>query len=887
MIAVMLLVCVPVESAPVIEFQTPISDAVRSTAQHEVCSDILREARLLWEAELTALRQEVVVLRTQLAAALKPHRGARTYPREERARAEVSLHSPPRRLLLEEAEGFCSTDELLMLSGSDNLVKAIMVLLESNSLCAMCLIPCNSAKDSLVCALACIKQEEGMCTEADRNAIAVVGMPSSLADRAQLVRILEESSRACVVCILETIVSVCGAQCVVGKLHIQTDNRYGGQPCLPELAASLAAGEGAALALAAQSNDPFAIVGAGPVDDVYAPMSSPSVYAGIESGLFAYTCDPAIHGPVMAFSPTLPDTLARQECSGELRIDLTTGRATHANSAVPFRSDLQWAGCSIYLPFDRPDPSVPSKSFAASSPMEAACWLSRFFGPQTTWIGPSTFSVEVASDFALQTDLVIRSGTTLRIESATNTKMVIGAHQIRVNADARLDLRRMTVADSVLSTALVVTGSASLRDCAFIRCNATTNVVLSGIVERLVPDGVGAFLAAAGAAIYVGPAGSLSIVDSALLECWAVGGKIGNLGAAIFANTGAQLELVNAELRNNSVQGGEYGCGGGALWLHISTNCTVHGSTISGNVATGGNTLSAGGAAVLLTNAHLVVVDSTVCDNSAILGGQYSEGGGFFVYSESQLRLRGSYLCRNTAMGDADFSAGGAVALWVQGKLDVLDCEFSENTVQGSQFAQGGAMTSFQNGKATFQRTLFRRNSASGARSANNGGSLFFDAGCTVSVRDSALRENHVNGLFTSYGGGIFTSADRLTLANTSLSWNHAASSKTTARGGALYVNAGTVLLRDGCLLHNNRAESVTGQSIAAIGGMHSYARVQTPHARTHAHGCACAHTCIHTRCQFVREHTQHRRARARCHIHSRTTRMCVRTRTSWATKLA
>jgi hypothetical protein len=733
------------------------------------------------------------------------------------------------------------------------------------------------AKDSLVCALACIKQEEGMCTEADRNAMAMVGMPSSLADRAQLVRILEASSRACVVCILETIVSVCGAQCVVGKLHIQTDYRYGGQPCLPELAASLAVGEGTALALAARSNDPFAIVGAN-VDDVYAPMSSPSLYTGIESGLFAYTCDPAMHGSVMAFSPSLPDMLARQECSGELRIDLTTGRATHANGAVPFYSDLQWTGCSMYLPFERPDPSVPSKNFAASSPVEAACWLSRFFGPQTTWRGASSFSVEVASDFALQTDLVVRSGTTLRIESATNTKIVIGAHQIRVDADAQLDLRRMTVSDSVLSTALVVIGSASLTGCTFIRCNATTNLLLSGIVEKLVPDGAGAFLAAAGAAIYVGPAGSLSIVDSALLECCAVGGKIGNLGAAIFANTGAQLVLVNAELRNNSVQGGEYGCGGGAIWLHLSTNCTVHGSTLSGNVATGGTTLSAGGAAVLLTNAHLVVIDSTVCDNAAMFGGQYSEGGGFFVYSESQLQLRGSYLCRNTAMGDAEFSAGGAVALWVQGKLDVLDCEFSENTVQGSQFAQGGAMTAFQDSTATFQRTLFSRNSASGARSTNHGGSLNFDAGSAVCVRDSALRENHANGLFSSYGGGIFTSADRLTLVNTSLSLNHVASGKATARGGALYVNAGTVVLEDGCLLHDNKAESLTGHSIAAFGGMQSYARVQTPPARAHMHGRACARTCVHTRCRGARGQTQHRRARwyiLRCKI-----RTCMRTHT-------
>ena len=52
--------------------------------------------------------------------------------------------------------------------------------------------------------------------------ITAVGMPASLSDRSQLIRMLEVTTRGCVRCILQTVASVCGDDCVKDRLHIRT-----------------------------------------------------------------------------------------------------------------------------------------------------------------------------------------------------------------------------------------------------------------------------------------------------------------------------------------------------------------------------------------------------------------------------------------------------------------------------------------------------------------------------------------------------------------------------------------------------------------------------------------------------------------------------------------
>jgi hypothetical protein len=70
-----------------------------------------------------------------------------------------------------------------------------------------------------------LRQAESLCTEADMTNITAVGMPSSLADRLQLIRMLEVTTRGCVRCILQTVASVCGDDCVNDRLHIRTGQK--------------------------------------------------------------------------------------------------------------------------------------------------------------------------------------------------------------------------------------------------------------------------------------------------------------------------------------------------------------------------------------------------------------------------------------------------------------------------------------------------------------------------------------------------------------------------------------------------------------------------------------------------------------------------------------
>jgi hypothetical protein len=276
------------------------------------------------------------------------------------------------------------------------------------------------------------------------------------------------------------------------------------------------------------------------MSDVFVPtvgsLQHHKIYRGLDSGMLAYECDPAVHGRMWAiraapsatadaaaadavdsFASTITPSAnaeSRAVCSGELRLDLESGKAhsqpasLDGSSHVPISFDLQWAGCSTLMPsFDSIGPSANSKTLDAGTPptRAAACWLSRFFGPQAHWRGPPSFGIELlGTSIALETDLVVRTGTTLRLAS-TGITVVIGPHQIRVEPGARLELDGLTLADSVRSSALVVRGSAAALRTTFVRCTATTNMILSGVMDTLVTDGVGAFLAAVGGAVHIAP----------------------------------------------------------------------------------------------------------------------------------------------------------------------------------------------------------------------------------------------------------------------------------------------------------------------------------------------------------------------------------------------
>jgi hypothetical protein len=214
----------------------------------------------------------------------------------------------------------------------------------------------------------------------------------------------------------------------------------------------------------------------------------------------------------------------------------------------------------------------------------------------------------------------------------------------------------------VQSSALVVEGSAAAYRTTFVRCNATTNMVLSGLMDTLVPDSSGAFLAAIGGAVHVAPSASMEIIDSALLECSVGGAKVGAGGGAIFVNSKAQLLVLRSELRRSLSEGGVY-CAAGALWVHIGANATVRESVIGENVARGGSKLAAGGAAMVMLNAQMTVHKTELCHNLATGEGEFVQGGCFYVYSYARLAVSEALLSHNRveSIGAGDVCGGAIV----------------------------------------------------------------------------------------------------------------------------------------------------------------------------------------------------------------------------------
>ena len=56
----------------------------------------------------------------------------------------------------ESTDGTCSTDDLMAVQADP--VAAVVQLMETNMECALCLIPCGAAANTLGCAVLCIKQ---------------------------------------------------------------------------------------------------------------------------------------------------------------------------------------------------------------------------------------------------------------------------------------------------------------------------------------------------------------------------------------------------------------------------------------------------------------------------------------------------------------------------------------------------------------------------------------------------------------------------------------------------------------------------------------------------------------------------------------------------------
>jgi hypothetical protein len=62
-------------------------------------------------------------------------------------------------------------------------------------------------------------------------------------------------------------------------------------------------------------------------------------------------------------------------------------------------------------------------------------------------------------------------------------------------------MERLMISDSVQSSALLVEGEAIATACSLVRCHSTANTIFGGVLQTLVPNNEGAYLAALGGAI--------------------------------------------------------------------------------------------------------------------------------------------------------------------------------------------------------------------------------------------------------------------------------------------------------------------------------------------------------------------------------------------------
>ena len=104
-----------------------------------------------------------------------------------------------------------------------------------------------------------------------------------------------------------------------------------------------------------------------------------------------------------------------------------------------------------------------------TAPEAVACWLMRFFGPQTPASGAPTAPpiVSLSSELPpvrLIADLVVRTGRYLQIIGGDST-LIVGPKQLRVQTGATLGLQQVTIAESVSASALVIAGSVSMTNC--------------------------------------------------------------------------------------------------------------------------------------------------------------------------------------------------------------------------------------------------------------------------------------------------------------------------------------------------------------------------------------------------------------------------------------
>jgi hypothetical protein len=181
----------------------------------------------------------------------------------------------------------------------------------------------------------------------------------------------------------------------------------------------------------------------------------------VDTGLKLFACEPTAYGHLLAISDS-DNADERAQCTGKLWIDLRSGGmyptrpqegdlSSLGAGALPAAYTFGWAGCTAWLLSG----DLSSDLAADLSSQQVACWLGRMFGPQARRaVPPAALQFPVLPDpVHLMTGLAVPRGRSLVIHGQDAT-LIFGRHQLYVPVDAHLEMRSVTVAESIESSAM-------------------------------------------------------------------------------------------------------------------------------------------------------------------------------------------------------------------------------------------------------------------------------------------------------------------------------------------------------------------------------------------------------------------------------------------------
>jgi hypothetical protein len=283
---------------------------------------------------------------------------------------------------------------------------------------------------------------------------------ASLQNRSLIVRMLELVEADCAYCILETVASVCGEDCVKESLHLATDYPIRPRACWPRLGDALATAQKEAMSRLLEAGMPFGLTTAAVRDQFVATgelVHGMAVYRSLHGqGHWLFKCgdDASGHEGTWAVS-AVDDRDAWGRCEGVARIETRheTGDGDH------FRVDSEMEPCAAMLSTaesreamiisevdgaGQEDASVETVRFVqGASALHVACTLLRMFGAQArpyqsaamrsaVWVPADVGAIQLVGD------IVVREGSSLalRAEEGASATLVLGKAQLRVERGA-------------------------------------------------------------------------------------------------------------------------------------------------------------------------------------------------------------------------------------------------------------------------------------------------------------------------------------------------------------------------------------------------------------------------------------------------------------------